>query len=183
MGYAIIVETGFSLLALSLGSQPGLTIFLLLLVPRALSLTVWAFALSILKEHAPGLSLANVKGIGRMWPFATSSMIMANLALAGMPLLAGFPTHQAVWEGLARSSLPLALWVLVGSLGLITSAVRAMAAFATSRETTTWGTRESQPQRILLVIGLLGLFLLGVFPQWTLPLWTKLPAIFAHLGQ
>jgi len=42
MGYAIIVETGFSLLALSLGSSSSLNIFLLLLVPRAISLGLWA---------------------------------------------------------------------------------------------------------------------------------------------
>jgi NADH-quinone oxidoreductase subunit N len=183
MGYAIIVETGFSLLALSLGSLTGLNIFLLLLVPRTISLGIWALTLSIMREQAPGLSLKDVKGMGHIWPFATSALVLANLALAGMPLLAGFPAHQAVWEGLARNSLPVAFWVLIGSLGLFASAVRVLAALTAAPEGTPWGTRETQTQRLLLVIGLLGLFVLGLFPQWALPLWTKLPTIFAHLGQ
>ena len=183
MGYAIIVETGFSLLALSLGNTAGLNIFLLLLVPRAISLVIWALTLSILKEQAPGLSLYDVKGLAHVWPFATSALVLANLALAGMPLLAGFPAHQAVWEGLARSSLPVALWVLIGSLGLFASAVRVLAALTAAPEGTPWGARENRTQRMILAFGLLGLFILGLFPEWALPLWTKMPAIFQHLGQ
>lgn len=183
MGYAIIVGNGVNLLALSLGSQTGLNIFLLLLIPRALSLGIWALSLSILREQAPGLNFKDVKKLGRTWPFAASGLILANLALAGMPLLAGFPIQLAVWEGLARSSLPLAFWVLIGSLGLFISAVRVLAALVSAPEGTTWGIRETRSQLFFEILGFVGLFLLGLFPQWTLPLWTKLPAIFEHLGQ
>jgi formate hydrogenlyase subunit 3/multisubunit Na+/H+ antiporter MnhD subunit len=183
MGYAIIVETGFSLLALSLGNTVGLNIFLLLLVPRAICLGIWALTLSILRERAPGLTFKDVKGLGYVWPFATSALVLANLALAGMPLLAGFPVHQAIWEGLARSALPVAFWALIGSLGLFASAVRVLAALTAAPEGTPWGARETRTQRLLLAIGVLGLFVLGLFPEWAFPLWTKLPAIFQHLGQ
>jgi formate hydrogenlyase subunit 3/multisubunit Na+/H+ antiporter MnhD subunit len=183
MGYAIIVETGFSLLALSLGNTSGLNIFLLLLVPRAISLAIWALTLSILREQAPGLSLKDVKGLAHIWPFTTSALVLANLALAGMPLLAGFPAHQAVWEGLARSSLTVAFWVLIGSLGLFASAVRVLAALTAAPEGTPWGARENRTQRLLLAIGVVGLFILGLFPEWALPLWNRMPAIFQHLGQ
>jgi len=183
MGYAIISETGFSLLALSLGSQVGLSIFLLLLVPRTLSIAIWALSLAILRQQAPGLNLTEVKGLAHVWPFATSGLVLANLAVSGFPLLAGFPAHQAVWEGLARTSLPVAFWVFIGSLGLFASAVRVLGALTSAPAGSTWGTRETQLQRILVSIGLLCLFLLGLFPQWVLPLWTKLPALFEHLGQ
>ena len=183
MGYAIISETGFSLLAVSLGSRVGLSIFLLLLVPRTLSIAIWALSLAILRQQAPGLNLTEAKGLAHVWPFASSGLVLANLAIAGFPLLAGFPAHQAVWEGLARTSLPVAFWVFIGSLGLFASAVRVLGTLTSAPAGSTWGTRETQLQRILLSIGLLGLFLLGLFPQWVLPLWTKLPAIFEHLGQ
>jgi NADH:ubiquinone oxidoreductase subunit 2 (subunit N) len=183
MGYAVIAETGFSLLALRLGVTTGMSTFLLLFVPRALSLGTWALALSILRSHAPKLTLSQVKGLGHRLPFAASALILANLALAGMPLLAGFPAHQAVWEGLARSSLPLAFWVFIGSLGLFASAVRVLAALVMAPEGIYWEVRETRAQCLLLIVGFLALFLLGLFPQWTLLLWTKLPAIFEHLGQ
>lgn len=181
MGYAIIMETGFSFLALSLGSQTGLETFLLLLVPRTLSLGLWALSLSILMKQAPDLSFKAVQGMGRSWPFSAGGLILANLSLAGMPLLAGFPAHQAVWEILARSSLPLAFCALIGSLGLFFSAVRVLAALANAPEGTPWNSRETPVQKILVMIGLIGLILLGLFPQWAFSLWTKLPPIFEHL--
>jgi NADH-quinone oxidoreductase subunit N len=183
MGYAVIMETGFSILTLSLGGTAGLSIFFMLLVPRTLSLIVWALALSILKEHSPTLILRDIRGLVRNWPFATSGLVLANLALAGMPLLAGFPPHQAIWEGLASTSLTVVLWVLIGNLGLFFSVVRVLLAFASAPEGAPWESRETTAQRILLAIGFLALLLLGLFPQWMLPLWTKLPPIFTHLGQ
>jgi NADH:ubiquinone oxidoreductase subunit 2 (subunit N) len=183
MGYAVIMETGSSILALSLEGTVGLKIFLMFFVPRTLSLVVWALALSILKEHFPTLNMSTIKGQVRAWPFATSGLVLANLALAGMPLLAGFPPHQAIWDGLASKSLAVVIWVLIGNLGLIFSAVRVMLAFAAAPEGAKWESRETGAQRNLLAIGILALLLLGLFPQWVLPLWTKLPAIFTHLGQ
>jgi formate hydrogenlyase subunit 3/multisubunit Na+/H+ antiporter MnhD subunit len=182
MGYSVIMETGYSILTLSLGGTVGLNIFFMLLVPRTLSLVIWAFALTILKEHSPTLILSDIKGLGRSWPFATSGLVLANLALAGMPLLAGFPPHQAIWEGLASTSLPVVIWVLIGTIGLFFSAVRVMLTFTAAPEGAHWESHETGVQRILLAISILALLLLGLFPQWMLPLWSNLPAIFTHLG-
>jgi NADH:ubiquinone oxidoreductase subunit 2 (subunit N) len=146
-------------------------------------LVVWALALTILKKHSPTLNLRDIRGRVRILPFATSGVVLANLALAGMPLLAGFPPHQAIWEGLASTSLPVVIWVLIGNLGLFFSAVRVMLAFASAPAGSQWESRETAAQRILLAISFLALLLLGLFPQWVLPLWTKLPQIYSHLGQ
>ncbi len=183
MGFAIIVETGFSLLALSQLNQTGLGIFLLLFVPRTLSLNLWALSLSILWKQTPELTLKTIKGMARTWPFTTSGLILANLALAGLPFLAGFPAHLAVWDSLSHSSLPLTFWVLIGTLGLFVSAVRVLASIMDAPEGTTWKTIETPAERLFIMIGLLGLFLLGLFPQWAFSLWTKLPVIFEHLTQ
>ena len=183
MGYAVIMETGFSILSMGLGGTRGLNIFFMLLVPRSLCLVVWGIALTILKEHSATLYLKDIKGLGRSLPFVTLGLVLANLALAGIPLLAGFPPHQAIWEGLASTSLPVVIWVLIGSLGLLFSAIRVMATFAAAPERTHWESRETGGQRIFLAIGFLALLLLGLFPQWVLPLWTNLPTIFTHLGQ
>jgi NADH:ubiquinone oxidoreductase subunit 2 (subunit N) len=183
MGYAVIMQTGFSILTLSLGGALGLNVFYMLLVPRTLSLVVWALALDILKENSPTLNLSDVKGLGRTWPFATSGLVLANLTVAGMPLLAGFPPLLAIFEGLASISLSIVIWVVIGNLGLFFSAFRVIFILVTAPEGAPWESRETNAQRILLAIGFLALLLLGLFPQWVLPLWTKLPTVFTHLGQ
>ena len=183
MGYATIVSTGFSLLALSMESRTGLGIFFLLLVPRTLSLGIWAYSLAILKEQTLGLSFKAVRGMGRKWPFVTAGLTMANLALAGLPFLAGFPAQQEILEGLARNSLPITICVLGGCIGLLTGAVRSLGSLTSSPNSTKWTAGETQMERLFIFIGVLGLLLLGIFPQWIMPLWTRLPVIFEHLGQ
>jgi NADH-quinone oxidoreductase subunit N len=181
MGYAVIMETGFSILALNLGPTMGTMVFFMLIIPRALSLIIWAFSLSILKENSSTLTLKDIKGLIRIFPYATSGLVLASLSLAGMPLLTGFPPLLALWEGLVSTYLPIIIWVLVGNLGLFFSAVHVIATIAPDPKGVKWESRETRSQRIILIFGFLMLILLGLFPQWALPLWTRLPVIFTHL--
>jgi formate hydrogenlyase subunit 3/multisubunit Na+/H+ antiporter MnhD subunit len=183
LGYAVIMETGFSILSINLEKTGGLNTFFMFLVPRTICLVIWALSLEVLKRQTPSLSLSDVKGMVRSSPFATSGVVLANLAIAGMPLLAGFPPHQAIWERLAATSLPSVIWVITGTLGLFFSAVRVMLSVSAFPEGAHWEPQETSAQRVILSIGFLVLLLLGLFPQWMSPLWMKLPAIFSHLGQ
>ena len=182
LGFAVIAESGFSLLALSLGEATGLNLFFLLFVPRVLSLSIWSFSLSILKKQTSSLHFGEVKGLGRTWPAAAYGAILANLSLAGVPLLACFPIRQALWEGLARQTPGIALLMLIGSLGLVTGALRSLAVLSMATEGTPWAVRESWSQRIFLALGTLALFILGLFPQWATLILTRLPSVFEHLG-
>jgi NADH-quinone oxidoreductase subunit N len=183
MGYAVIVETGFSLLTLSLLEAQGIELFFLLFIPRLLALALWALCLDVSKKNAADLNLSSVRGLARPWPFAAAGLVVAHFSLAGLPALAGFPIRLAIWENLATVSMPLTAWVLVGSLGLGIAAVRAAAALVAAPEGTNWEAHESWSQRIFIGLGWLALFGLGVFPQWVIPLLNRLPAIFEHLGR
>jgi formate hydrogenlyase subunit 3/multisubunit Na+/H+ antiporter MnhD subunit len=182
-GYAVIMETGFSILSLGLGNPLRLNIFFLFFVPRILSLIVWAYALSILGEQVPSLNFRDGKGLVRSLPLASAGVVLANLALAGFPLLAGFPPHLATWEGLASNSFTNVIWIMAGNLGLFFSSIRVMLVLTKAPEGAQWKSRETVPQGVLLSIGIIALILLGIFPQWVLPLWTKLQFMFIKLGQ
>ncbi len=49
-------------------------------------------------------------------------------------------------------------------------------------EKTAWESKESWAQRGMLGIGVIGLFILGLFPQTANPILDKLPLMFQHLG-
>jgi len=110
-------------------------------------------------------------------------VVLAGLSLAGLPLLASFPARLAIWEGLARQSVAAAAWALAGSLGLAITAMRVLAVLVNAPEGSTWGSRESTMQRILIISGGVMLLLLGIVPSLASILWTTLPALFTHLGQ
>jgi formate hydrogenlyase subunit 3/multisubunit Na+/H+ antiporter MnhD subunit len=184
VAYAIIAETGVSLLAMSLPDrQVGLQILFYLFIPRALALGVWTMSISILQSRAADLRFAALQGAARHYPVASAGVVFANLALVGTPLLAAFPVRQALWENLAVQSLPLALWFGLASLGLWVVALRSLAVLTMFSGKAEWVSRETWPQRILLGIGLFGLFLSGIFPQWAQPLLANLPAMFDYLGK
>jgi NADH-quinone oxidoreductase subunit N len=182
LAYAAIAETGFYLLALSLAPQAGVILVFLLIVPRALTLAIWSLALSAVSSRGRSLDFQSVQGLARLYPIASIGVILAYLSTVGFPLLAGFPVHLALWEGLARQSLTAAVWFLVGILGLSTGALRTLATLVMAPKGSRWEWKETPTQGILIGLGAMALFVLGLFPQEVQPLLTKLPLMFDHLG-
>ena len=183
MAYAAIAGTGFILLAFGLGPGKLVEVVSLLLIPRGLTLAVWGLALTIIQVNKKPLRFSAVKGYARVYPLATAAIILAGLSSAAFPLLAGFPPILALWEGLAGASLAIPFWLLIGLLGLLTGVIRSLAVFVMAPEKTGWAWNENWLQTIMLGLGMIGLFILGLFPQITNPLIAGLPRMFEHLGQ
>jgi formate hydrogenlyase subunit 3/multisubunit Na+/H+ antiporter MnhD subunit len=183
MGYAAIVETGLFILAMGLNSLEVVNIVFLLLIPRGLELAVWALALSIIKRKAYSLRFNEIKGLARSYPIAAPALILAHLSMTGFPLLAGFPPRLALWQELAGQSLVISFWVFIGLLGLLIAAIRTLAVFVMAEEGKAWEWTESWVQTTMLGAGVIGLFILGMFPQVLQPFIINMPALFEHLGQ
>jgi NADH-quinone oxidoreductase subunit N len=189
LGYAVIVEIGLSLLTFSLGfgstdasqmtNQAKVGIFYALLLPRGLALGVWALALTALRQRTQSLTFRAVQGAGRSLPLAAAGLLLANFSLAGLPLLAGFPVRLALWTALASDSLPAVFLALVGSAGLLGGGIRSLAVLVMGAEEQGWQRTESRPEAVLLGVGMLILFLVGLLPQWLLPSLTYMAAVIA----
>lgn len=110
-------------------------------------------------------------------------MLLATLSAGAFPLLAGFPARLALWEALSRDSIGPAIWMGIGIAGLLFSAFRSFAAISMAQEYTGWESRENPLQRIMLGLGVIGLFVLGVFPQAIQFLFADVPLMFEHLGR
>jgi NADH-quinone oxidoreductase subunit N len=183
MAYGSVAETGFALLALSLDSRLGIPILFLLIPARALGLAVWALSLSIIKHHVENMRFGGTQGIARVLPMAGAGMIVASLSTGAFPLLAGFPARLALWEGLAHVSLSAALWMGIGIIGLLISTFRSLAVISMAEEYTTWQPRETPTQMLMLGLGMIGLFILGLFPQTLQFFLADLPLMFEQLGR
>src|SRR5687767_1501491 len=183
MAYGSVAETGFSLLALSLDPKLGIPILFLLIPARALGLAVWSLSLTVIKENVETMQYAAAQGMLRITPLAGAGMVIAALSTSAFPLLAGFPARLALWENLARVSLSGALWMGIGIIGLLTSVFRSLAVISMAEEYTSWELRESPTQIFMLGVGVVGLFVLGLFPQTIQYFLSNLPAMFEHLGR
>jgi NADH-quinone oxidoreductase subunit N len=184
MGYASIVATGLSILAISLpnaGTAAGLVF--LLIIPRALGLGVWSLALTILQNRVPSLDFRTIKGRALSLPFVSAAIIGASFSLAGVVPLVGFPIQYSLWQGLGQVSIPLGIWFGIGMLGLLVGGLRAAVVLVTAPVNTSWHSSESWGERILLGLGVFALFLLGLFPQWSRLILDNLPVVFERLGK
>ena len=183
MGYSAIAETWLLILIMWLRSSEIVNLTFLLLNPRGLVLAVWALALSILKRNEYSLLFNEMQGLARSFPAAVTALILAQLSMAGFPLLAGFPARLAVWQELAGQSLSMTLWVFIGTLGLLAGAIRSLAVFVMADEEKKWGVNESWVQVTMLGLGVIGLFILGMFPQILQLFLADLPSLFNRIGQ
>jgi formate hydrogenlyase subunit 3/multisubunit Na+/H+ antiporter MnhD subunit len=129
-GYAAMAGVGASLQAIGIGGATGVQVFFALLLPQAFCLWLWALALSVFwRESAGSLELAEVQKSFAERPIFLAVMLLAIFSLTGMPLLASFPGHLALWRGIVQSQPLLAVLSLLGSLGLLGAALRVMFAW------------------------------------------------------
>jgi NADH-quinone oxidoreductase subunit N len=191
-GFAIMIETGASLLAISLPG--GVPLHFAMLLPRTLGIGIWAFALAtiqkaILAQAQPNipakdaLRFHNIQGIARRIPITAGCLILANFSVAGLPALAGFPVHMALWRELAIEAPILSILALLGCSGLLIAGLRSLAVMVMGTEESSWVITEKWELILFLGIGALFLILMGIFPQWFIPQVANISQIYTQLMQ
>jgi NADH-quinone oxidoreductase subunit N len=173
LGYAVTVDIGLSLLSIGIhrginigatGFSASLSIFFALFLSRGLALGVWALALSAIWDRSKGMSYREIQGMGRVLPLAAAGVILAHFSMAGYPLLAGFPPRLALFGELAQISPIFTFWALAGSIGLLAGGLRSLAVLVMGKKHEPWKINEKGALILLLGLGLVALFLAGLYP-------------------
>lgn len=198
LGFAAMMEIGYSLVSIGLGPGLGVELFFGLMLPRATALLVWGIALAGVAKHRRGdLSFDAVKGLGMRFPFLCGGLLLAHFSLAGLPLLGGFAARLRLWEALLVESVPLAVGAFLGSTGLLfaalftldnfTSGPRAALEEDVSRTVTGEVAGEARLEItnsvswVFYVLGGAILLMSGILPQWFFPLTLRISEMFPHL--
>lgn len=165
MGAVIIAEIGRSLLAISL-FQAGFPIYFGMVILQSLSLGTWSISLTQLQQGIYDLDFQSVSGAARLWPVISSGLLLGYFALAGVPLLGGFPIYWALGSGLSFFPLWINIIFVLSTLGLVFGGLRLLGVLT-----------ENAGEESILILGepfyrylILGLnfllILIGFFPQW-----------------
>jgi NADH-quinone oxidoreductase subunit N len=167
-GFSTLTETGFSLLAVGLANQGGLDWMILLMPARARGYWLWSYVLTLLESRTGSLSLDSVKGFARRYPLLTIGLLLAQLSVAGLPLLAEFPIKIRLLTTALIENTALGVWGFVGSLGLFLFTIRLLVYLVTPDDVEAPNHWEIHEQKwefipVLLMIG--ALLVLGLFPQ------------------
>lgn len=168
MGFAALVDTGAALIIVgAIGNTMPVeeqvrTVLLPILAARGLALGVWTLALSVLRSKAGGLAHEQVEGAGRKLPLAAAALILANLSVAGFPLLAGFPSRLLLLERTAVGSPVLAILFLTGIFGLLAAGLRSLAVVVTGENDSPFEVAEPAVYRFFLIAGIVALIAAGI---------------------
>lgn len=165
MGAVIIAEIGRSLLAISL-FQAGFPIYFGMVILQSISLGVWSLSLTQLQQGIHDLDFHSAAGAARLWPILTSGLLLGYFALAGVPLLGGFPIYWSLGSGLSFFPIWINSIFVLSTLGLIFGGLRLL-------EVLTKNISEEsililgKPYYRYLILGLnIVLILIGFLPQW-----------------
>ena len=166
-GFSVLSETGFSLLALGVSPQVGLSWMLMLFPVRALGYWLWGYTLNLIEEYAGAVDYANLQGFARHYPFLSGGLLVSQLSIAGLPLLAGFPIKSALIATTFEYGGGLAVWSFIGSLGLFLFTFRLIGHLVTPEDDPdypAWMISEKTHEYLPVVIMTAVLIILGLFP-------------------
>lgn len=189
MGYAMMVDTGLSLVALGLSSGAGLVLGVAILFTRAPSVALMAAGLAGLWERGSKTGQEEV-GLGLRAPWSTAALIVGGLSLAGFPPTVGFATRWGLYRLLFRTQLLAALVLLLASMGLLVGLLRlGLQLFSwpvrigrrgeegQQEETPSW-VPESPTRAFLLALFIAIVIGLGFFPQALMAVAARVGATF-----
>ena len=183
-GFSSLTETGFLLFAIGLGDQDGLIMLLMLFPARAIGFWLWGYTLSLIEIRADSLSFDGLRGFSHRYPIISTGLLIAQLSLAGLPILSSFPIKIALLSSGFSSSPNLIFWIFIGNLGLFFFSIRLLITLVTPDEeemTPKW--KLSEKVKIYLPILLISLLivLVGLFPNLTLTNITSTLTAFSQL--
>ena len=188
LAYMIMIETGYSVLAIGLIGQGGGEAFALSLLPRALAYWQWSYTLSSIQQIEPEIdgSFTSLQGLFARLPIHSTSLIISLLGLLGLPALGLFPAKRMLWNsgagltfhytpllGLAVAGMALFIIRLIHTL-LTTDLQSPSHALPAIREESIW-------QIFVLCFFTLLSLLFGIFPHIFLNPFLGILEPFIHL--
>jgi NADH-quinone oxidoreductase subunit N len=164
-GYAVIVENGFSLIAIGTLTPNGYQVFANMFLPRILSFGLWALCLSIIRKKFNTLELAKLGGVGKSETLITLGILVAQFSIGGLPLLGGFPLRVALLEEISLQSVVIAWSIIIGIGGIWAAGLISLSTALRSESSWKSFFSENIVVNALVCIGIVGLLIMGLLPQ------------------
>lgn len=117
LAYSSVAQIGYIVLGISLATVEGLSASLLHLFNHALMKGALFMAMGCFMYRIGSMRLGQLGGIGRRMPWTFAAMVLAGLALIGVPPTTGFVSKWYLIQAtLERGLWPIAMLVLIASL-------------------------------------------------------------------
>jgi len=197
VGYATLVDNGAMFVALGSRHVTGLSLSIVMLIARPLSLGLMALGLDGLRRLGKGDDRAEtLAGVAWQVPWRTLAFVVGGISMAGFPLSLGFAARWGLYRLLAEANLFQAVLALLSSAGVMMGLVNTMRVLlAPSRGSADahppdgglpvgrQGKREDPVVLVMILALLIGTVLLGLFPQLVSGIAFQMAEEFTFLSQ
>lgn len=181
LAYTVLLETGFSLLLLSLRSVQGVQLLYESFIPRIISLVLLGYSTAVISNHGITLTATGMRGIGKNLPIATIGVLISLISITGFPLLASFPVRFELITWLGQASSSTLIWIAIGLGGFLIGVIR-LFIMSTAPDSNKRVINEKISEIVIIVIGVILLILFGLYPQLTakmiLPFSADIPVLW-----
>jgi formate hydrogenlyase subunit 3/multisubunit Na+/H+ antiporter MnhD subunit len=178
LGYAALGDLGILLMALTVGGSQNLTLTMLHLVSRSVSIILMAVSLAIIRYRVASDRFADLGGVAQRLPLATTGLLLGGLALAGFPLTAGFPTHWAVYRAMSTEDQIWMFVLVASSAGILIGMLRGLYAMLRTPPRHEFAGQPIVASLMVLALAALSIAL-GLYPQLLLVPVSKAAQTFA----
>ncbi len=172
LAYLILIETGYSVLAIGLINQGGGNTLALGFIPRVLAYWQFAYTLSSVQQIAPEIdgSFHSLRDLFTRLPFHSMSLVISLLSLFGLPALGLFPAKRMLWNSVADLTLRYTPLFAVALAGMALFMLRLMHILFTPdpenpSSSLISASEESAWQIFVLCFFTLLSLLMGIFPH------------------
>lgn len=163
LGFAVIFETGFALLAVGLQTSIGTQTFYLSFIPRIIQLGLFSLVLAIFATEGIGNRFSEIKGQMRVNPIYSIALLVAVFSIAGFPLLAGFPFKVELLEQYASQPV-IVIWAVIGMAAMLFATIKLLIVLIARPESSQ--SIPTSPARLIFVItGAFILLVMGLIPN------------------
>ncbi|MCJ7549589.1 MAG: hypothetical protein MUQ30_07900, partial [Anaerolineae bacterium] len=197
VGYATLVDNGAMFVALGSRHVTGLSLSIMMLIARPLSLGLMALGLDGLRRLGKGDDrVETLAGVAWQAPWRTLAFVVGGISMAGFPLSLGFAARWGLYRLLAEANLFQAVLALLSSAGVMMGLVNIMRRLLTPLRTTVEvgvtdegstggrrGRREYPVVLAMILVLLVGTLVLGLFPQLVSGIAFQMAEEFTFLSQ
>lgn len=176
IGYAALIDSGATLIALGMNSRLGLTLIFLSLFMRPFGLVLMAAGLSGLwTRNGHDDSLDALRGMGWKAPWSTAALVFGGMSAAGLPVSAGFVWRWALYRALAPSTPGYTLLLVLAGMGVMVGLWRGLSALLErpqspeNRSVISPSPPEGWLTALVVIVAVLVCIGIGLFPQMLAP--------------
>ncbi|MSP14423.1 MAG: hypothetical protein EXR62_15905 [Chloroflexi bacterium] len=163
LAHSATSDLGAILIALGVGSPVALLGALLMVLSRAVAVTLLAITSAIFRYYIPGDEVSLLQGISIRLPGASIGLVIGALALGGFPGFSGFPGRWLVYQAAFEVNPVWGYGMMIANALILANFFR-LVRVTYYNEPVGQGSEENRVTLLILAVIIILVLILGVVP-------------------